>query len=591
MRYLFFFNLFVSVTFGQQADTLKTNNSLFNKALKGDPLSIQGTFGANFRSNHTWGLPNRQNPFGSTISGSATIQSYQFSMPFSFILNNLSSPEATTPFSKDYFDLKKFFSNQKNRLSRFGTSPQKGWIKGHLGHRYMNFSEYTMNNHNFLGAGIELTPGKFRMSAFGGRQARADLQNKAKDNPNFQQYERNGWGLKVGYGDSRNFLDAILFRSADKMPVIDEIRKDTSSAKSPLDNLVLGMVGKKTIGEFLSFDFEFAQSALTLSRYANNYREGAISPLFYSFLFKTTSSTDFTTAFKSGLTWNMENLQLALNYSRVDPGFRSLGTYFFNNDLEDIRASFSFPLLENSVQFNGALSLQRNNLDKKKNSDFLYLRGNLNIDYRKNNWSLGGRFNNNDSRVDYVFDPNVSTDSLIVRVISGDYVFHGGYNLTTDAGRSVMLNFNAGFQGIRNLENGIIVDSIGSTQMFFTNVNANFRNVAGWQYSGGVDYNFSKDNARWGITGMLVKSFLKDKLNISLGSNAYLNMFNGNKSISTHHYLRSDCNIGKNSRINFQLSFLTNSSTGQDNPNTRDFREFTGSIGYNTRFGWKSEKK
>jgi hypothetical protein len=117
------------------------------------------------------------------------------------LLNNLSSPSATTPFAGGYF--KDFFKNQKDRLSRFGASPHRGWFRAHLGDRYMSFSEYTMNNHNFRGAGVELTPGKFRFSAMGGRLAKAEPRNLAIDQPNFLEYERLGWGPKQVTGMHR----------------------------------------------------------------------------------------------------------------------------------------------------------------------------------------------------------------------------------------------------------------------------------------------------------------------------------------------------------------------------------------------------
>jgi hypothetical protein len=581
----------------QTVDSAAAKQPLIAKVLKGDPLSLQGNIGANFRSYSAWGIDSRQTPFSSTISANATIQSFQFSIPFSFLLNNLSSPSATTPFAGGYF--KDFFKNQKDRLSRFGASPHRGWFRAHLGDRYMSFSEYTMNNHNFRGAGVELTPGKFRFSAMGGRLAKAEPRNLAINQPNFLEYERLGWGAKAGYGDAQNFVEAIVFKASDIVEKPNPVALDSNSAEMPAQNLVLGLNGRKQIGKKLSVDFEFAQSALTRNNTDPVYAPGAVFPLYNSFLFKTRSSTEFRSALKAGINWAGEAFQAGLNYSRVDPGYKTLGAYFFNDDLEDIRGNISLPLLKNNLNLSGSLGIQRNNLDGTKPSDFLRIIGNLNLDYRKDKWGLGGRFNNYDSRVDYTLDPN-NPDSLKAIVVNRDLSFYSSYSLSGEDGRSRQINLHTGFQGVTdNLSNP---DESRNSRMFFANLSMTARTASKWQYTFGLDLNQNwlpfdrnaaalKLNSRWGANAAIMKSLLKDKCNLSLGSNFFyaFQPLGEQSNYIFNHYFRNNWRIGNKHSLNFQLNLMQ--SRPQGTGSEMAFSELIGSLGYNTQFGWTPSSK
>jgi hypothetical protein len=581
--------------FCQETDTTISKSKLINKVLKGDVFSFQGSITSSFRSYSSWGIDSRQTPFSSTITGNATIQSFQFSIPFSFLLNNLSNPTATTPFSGGYF--KNFFKNQKDRLTRFGVSPQKGWFRAHLGDRYMSFSEFTMSNHNFRGLGVELTPGKFRFAAMGGLLANNRPRNISINQPNFQTYQRLGWGVKTGYGDSQNFIEAILFRASDIVKKDDLILTDSTSSLMPEQNLVLGFNGKKMIGSKLSLSFEFGQSALSRNVRDSIFTEGVTLPIYNSFLFKTRSSTDLRAAYKASLIWNGELFQAGFHYNRVAPGYRTLGNYFFNNDLEDFRSNISLPLMNSSLNLNGSLGFQRNNLNRENLSSFLRIIGNLNVDYRKGKWFIGGRFNNFDSRVDYTLDLN-SPDSLKAIVVSRDLSLSSSYTLSKENGKSLQLNLNSGIQGVTdNLDNP---NNRKNSNMYFLNLSLSALTETKWQYNLGIDFNQNRlpENkgagsnllsSRFGVNATLSKTIFKDKGNISFGSNSYYAVL-GTENVSDlvfNHSLRNQISIGKNQQLNVQLNFMQRINKVL----AKNFNELIGSLTYSIRFDGKLLKK
>jgi hypothetical protein len=552
----------------------------FRQLFSGDPFSTQGSLGMQMRSYQAWGIPGRQTPLSTTIYGNATIQSYGMQIPLNFLINNLS--DNSTPFADGYFQ--GFLSNQRDRLARIGASPQHSWARLHLGHRYMHFSEYTMSNHNFLGAGAELNPGKLRFAAMGGRLAQAEPQNLSLSRPVLPIFQRLGWGLKAGYGDERNFIDAIVFRAADDPASIPQLQ-DTLSVVTPQENLVLGLTGRKQLFERLTFDFELARSALTRNVADPEFRSSFF--LYNSALFRSRSSSDFRTALQGGLTWRGDAWQAGLRYSRVDPRYRSLGTYFFNDDLENFTLNLNLALLQSKLNINATGGIQRNNIDRSKLSTFTRVIANVNVDYRLDKWGFGGRFNNFDSRVDYFFDPE--SDTLDVIIVSRDLSAYANHTIRGAGGGTHQFNLIGGLQAVTD----DIEDPLASTQarMAFANLSYSYRTSAHWQYTLGTDFNRNSlrgqaDN-RYGGRAQVQKGLLNNQLQLALGSN-YFYTTRRELDLSSHlfnHFFRTAATFQKKHTLNLQLTWMNNIRTLANERST--FDELVGTLGYNTRFGWK----
>jgi hypothetical protein len=113
---------------------------------KAKPLKIRGSLGGSFNYYNMQGVTQRRLPYGYSLFGSVNLSIYGWSLPFSVAIS-----QQGTAFSHPF--------------ARYGVSPEYKWVKLYLGYRNMRFSEFTMNGITFLGAGVELTPGKFRFSA------------------------------------------------------------------------------------------------------------------------------------------------------------------------------------------------------------------------------------------------------------------------------------------------------------------------------------------------------------------------------------------------------------------------------------------
>ncbi|MEL6989555.1 MAG: hypothetical protein AAGK97_17230, partial [Bacteroidota bacterium] len=70
----------------------------------------------------------------------------------------------------------------------------------------------------------------------------------------------------------------------------------------------------------------------------------------------------------AGFEVKLKQFTIGGEYKRVDPFYKSLGTYYFQEDYENILVKLNFALAKNKVRFNGRGGIQRNNLAKLRNT-------------------------------------------------------------------------------------------------------------------------------------------------------------------------------------------------------------------------------
>lgn len=55
-----------------------------------------------------------------------------------------------------------------------------------------------------------------------------------------------------------------------------------------------------------------------------------------------------------------------MEYRRIDPGYRSMGAYFMNNDLENLTITPSMSLFKRKLNLRGSIGVQHDNLRNTK---------------------------------------------------------------------------------------------------------------------------------------------------------------------------------------------------------------------------------
>ena len=312
------------------------------------PFTVGGSVGLSSVFYNANGIENRQSPFSYGFNANLAMSVYGISLPLSFVWYNQQSSTFNYP-----------------SFNRFGISPKYKWITVHAGHRNMRLSEYTLNGYTFLGAGVELTPGKFRMSAMYGK-----FNQNADKNPymldSIPRYTRRGWAAKIGYGTEKRFVDLSMLRIGDDID--NYMPSPYPEAPTPVQNLALGLTTVMHITPKLIFSFDGAISCYTHNA-ADSSRftlSGFGTALLSNLITINLTSVPFT-AFKTSLAYKFNaSAGAGIEYRRIDPEYQSLGAYFFNNDLEVISFNANAGLLKNKVILRGSLGIQHDNLGNTK---------------------------------------------------------------------------------------------------------------------------------------------------------------------------------------------------------------------------------
>lgn len=285
----------------------------------GQPLTVKFSGSVQLTSNFysVRGIPNRTSPFAYAISGSPVLQIGDMRFPFQFSFRDQQFGYGT-PFNK------------------FGVSPYYKWAKLHLGWRSMNFSPYSLQGKSFFGAGVELTPGKFRFSAFMGklRNPFAQLDTLVFGAHLVESYVRKTHGFKVGFGTEQNFIDVFYVKVKDDISSLQSSPEIADYELDPADNVVIGTSWKVTALKRI----EWATN-LNISAFVDNQDLGAKSfesgiQKFVSDLVTINSSTQVSLAGDMSLTFKTQDFRAGLTYRRVEPQYRALGISYIQSDIQ-----------------------------------------------------------------------------------------------------------------------------------------------------------------------------------------------------------------------------------------------------------------
>ena len=244
-----------------------------------------------------------------------------------------------------------------------GFSPDFGWGKVHLGYRNVNFSPFTLSNKTFLGGGFEINPGKLRLGAVYGRfQRPVSLDSTSQFFGQNPAYEQTGYVTKIGVGTKKSYVDLIYLNIEDDQNSIDFIPENPDIPAQ--SNSVFSISSKLKLGKKVNWNNDVALSALTRDVTAPEVNSENSS--FYvdalENIIDVNSSTNFQTAVKSEFKFRDKDFSLGASYERIEPEYKSLGTYYFNNDIERLTINPAFTFAQRKVRVNSRLGIQRDNI-------------------------------------------------------------------------------------------------------------------------------------------------------------------------------------------------------------------------------------
>lgn len=405
------------------------------------PVKLGGGFSASSIFYHGNDLQKRQ-PFTYFLNGNINVNLFnQINLPFSFSLTNQGS-------SYQYPTL-------PNRLS---VHPTYKWVTGHIGDVAMSFSPYTLNGHMFRGIGVDLTPkGPFKFSAMYGRLQKAvefDTANTIVP----AAYQRMGYGAKVRYDKEDHYLGMSVLSAKDD-PASLQWQPDSLNIL-PQGNVALSWEGGIKILKNLNLSGEYGLSMLT-----RDVRSPEENSSVMDKIFSNRTSTNTYHAFKAEINYQLYKNNIGVGYERIDPEYRTLGAYYFNNDYENITLHYARPFLKDKANVALSWGVQRDDLDNNKEQSSRRFVSSANLDYTPNeklNFSLSysnfQTYMNIRSQFDYINGqtPYDNLDTLNFTQLSQNLALNTIYNFGTSENRKQNLNVNLSFQEAADKQGEII---------------------------------------------------------------------------------------------------------------------------------------
>ncbi|RAJ87614.1 hypothetical protein CLV59_101375 [Chitinophaga dinghuensis] len=425
--------------------------NLHNMFGKGKPLKVNGGVSANT----IFSSGNARSPFAWYLNGSLNLNILgQVNLPFSFNLTNAGAGYS--------------YPTLPNRLSLHPT--YKG-ITAHIGDVAMSWSPYTLSGHQFTGVGVDVATSKeWTISAMYGRLRREVEYDSLMPNqtPN---YKRTAWGVKMGLNKETYSLTGIVFKGEDHLFSLPH--NLDSLHIYPETNLVIGLIGAVRPIKNLELSFDYTNSGVQLDSRDPNMGskiDGGMNLM--SYLYHQSVRTVFFKAVKAQMNYSVKGSTLGIGYERIDPGYQTMGAYFFNNDLENITINLSQPFLRGKANFSANVGYQRDDLDHTKSGSTSRMVGSMTMTYAPNerlntslNYSNFQSFMHIKPQFDYInqVSPIQNFDTLNFKQISQNANLNLNYMIGANTKRrSHNINLNLSFQDAADIQNDVLRKGNGS---------------------------------------------------------------------------------------------------------------------------------
>ena len=324
-------------------------------------------------------------------------------------------------------------------FNQFGLSPHYKGLTVHAGYRNLTYSNFTLNGHTFLGAGADYVWKRqtglfnYRIGAMYGRLRRPVEPLEAERFGFLPAYRRMGYSVRAGVISrkrSTDYLDFVVFKADDKIGSIEAPLRDQQV--KPEENLVLGLRGQVMLFKQLSLTVDAATSALTRDVRAETDPDAAPG-LFGSLggLYTPRVSSEYREAFTTRLQYTHRKFRVGTRYQWIAPDYRTLGSYFFQNDLEELTVDAGTRVLAGKGQISASVGLQRNNLNDQQSTSQGRFIGAFNWTH-----TVNSRFNYNVSLTNFssslLVQQDLLSDSLNLYQISTNLSTGANYTFGTD---------------------------------------------------------------------------------------------------------------------------------------------------------------
>lgn len=315
---------------------------------KEKPVKITGSIGTSNSYYTTSSSTNYRAPFSNNVFANLNLSLYGIEFPFSFYYSN-NNRGFTHPFLN------------------YGISPKYKALQIHLGYRSMNLAPMVYQHQTFLGYGAEFNWKFIRLAAFKGSLNQARSMGDGAPRPSL--FDRNAIGAKVGFGNSKSYIDFIAFAASDDtLSLSDTV---ITNKLLPKENIVAGSRLQLSFGKAVVFSAELAASAFNENSRMDEIVVDELEPLKPWFTLRSGSNISYAGDVRASI--RLGRISTMLQYKRVHPEYYSLGVPYFANNLEMAGITLHTAMFKNRLMFSASLYGQQDNLIKNQ----LYTNQNL----------------------------------------------------------------------------------------------------------------------------------------------------------------------------------------------------------------------
>ena len=535
---------------------------------KGKAVKISGGLSVNQIFYDAIGTRSGRTPYTYYLAGNLNFSFYGWSVPFSYIYSNQQS-------------------SFQQPFNQYSINPSYKWVTAHIGYTSMTFSSYTLSGHPFLGVGVDLNPGsRFKISAMYGRLQKAVDYDTLS--PTIQPvYRRIGYGVKVETNVGKASVELIAFHSKDELNSIKHLID--SLEIYPEENIALGVNTSISLIDKLNLQAEYGSSVIT-----RDLRSEVIAN---DLLYSQKTSTEKYQAVKVGVKYSQTFYSAGVSYERIDPGYRTHGAYYFNNDLENVATNATISLFKKKLNLGANVGVQHDDLYNKKMSQMLRVVSSFNVGFVPiNKLNISATYSNFKSHTNVKsqfqainqLTPYDNLDTLNFTQISENSSLNVNYTLSSTANYRQNLSFNGTFQKASEYQDQVQTNS-GAT-FISTNVAHNLSFVK-TNTAISISINYSQSRASLlttttvGPTLSVRRGFLKNKLKSSISASLNNSYTNGTL-INTNYNLRINVGYTWQKKHNFNLTGAVIARNARNI--TTDIKtktsEYTVTLGYTYNF-------
>ncbi|MFA6483118.1 MAG: hypothetical protein WCW62_11105 [Bacteroidales bacterium] len=378
-----------------------------NMSLSGDFYSMNADTSAAMKAR-------RPGSVGRMVVNS-TLTYGDFSLPISLMLSVGQHSAILPPFGN-----RSFIDFIKDPSNRVGLAPRYKWIQLLLGTQVPQYSELSVGDLPVFGAGLSLTPGLFRFSAFAGTTQLAIEEDPTRNIQGI--YARKMYSGKIGIGkEEATHLYFITTLMADDTTSL--VKRPVSAM--PKNGLLAALDYRIKIGKQIYLKGEFAGSAYTRDSRSKVISDNQIPINLPPSIFRFQESSRFDYAGALTIAKDGKIFGIKLTGKYIGDGFVPLGYPFMQSDKLDVTINPRFNLFNSNFQLSGSFGKRINNLSGARAATTTQTIGNADMNVQiTQGLSVSASFSNFD------FRNSVMLDTLRVQMVTMSYSLSPTYTYT-----------------------------------------------------------------------------------------------------------------------------------------------------------------